>query len=277
MNKQNLQVVVAAVSAALLTILSAGKAPDARKLSAWCHTPTLRSKVVPVAASRLPPATLQPRCLAGATWRPCALSCALAGASVLASCTWRGTRQRRPGSALRSFAGPLELAQRWLLKRDLLALLEGSAQGTKTTAAEQAEIDRLIDALAALNPTAEAGPKLSGRWKLLWTTEKETLALVAGGVLGRSVTEVFQLIDTGAGTLSNVIGFEGGAFEVDSTCEPGTGIRVDFSFNAARVRFGDFALPLPPVGRGWFDCVYIDDELRIVRDSRSDALIAVRE
>jgi len=172
---------------------------------------------------------------------------------------------------------PFEAIQRWLLKRELRALLDDSDRGTQTSEAQKLEIERLIDALAALNPTEVAATRLTGRWRLLWTTEKETLALAGGGVLGRAVTDVYQLIDTAAGTLSNRIDFQGGAFEVDSSCEPSNGIRVGFSFNAARIRFGDFTLPLPPVGKGWFDCVYLDEELRIVRDSRDDTLIALRK
>lgn len=212
-------------------------------------------------------------------------------AAVTAGASLRGKLHRRqrlsyrqPGSrtairmgALPSLESVLESFQRWALKRDLLAVLDGCERGTLTTDDQKAEIFRLIDALAKLNPTQVAGTLLSGRWKLLWTTEKETLALAGGGVLGRAVTDVYQLIDAEKGTLSNNIDFEGGAFEVDSTCEPSDGIRVDFAFNAARVRFGDIALPLPPVGKGWFDCVYLDDEIRIVRDSRDDALIALRE
>jgi len=181
-------------------------------------------------------------------------------------------------AALAPFAaGPLEAVQRWSFKRELLELLDGCERGTLTSEGQKAEINRLVEALVQLNPTEKAAARLSGRWKLLWTTEKETLSLVSNGVLGRAVTDVFQLIDVQAGTLSNNIAFEDGAFEVESTCEPSKGIRVDFAFTAARVSFGDLTVPLPPVGKGWFDCVYLDDELRIVRDSRDDSLIAMRQ
>jgi len=189
-----------------------------------------------------------------------------------------GPSVRIARAALPPFAAtPLEAVQRWSLKRELLELLDGCKRGTLTSEGQKAEINRLVKALAQLNPTENAAACLSGRWKLLWTTEKETLSLVSNGVLGRAVTDVFQLIDVQAGTLSNNIAFEDGAFEVESTCEPTGGIRVDFAFNAARVRFGDFTIPLPPVGKGWFDCIYLDEELRIVRDSRDDSLIAMRQ
>ena len=35
-------------------------------------------------------------------------------------------------------------------------------------------------------------------------------------------------------------------------------------------------LPFPPVGRGWGELLYLDDELRIQRDVRGDLLVATR-
>ena len=36
-------------------------------------------------------------------------------------------------------------------------------------------------------------------------------------------------------------------------------------------------LPIPPVGEGWFDNLYVDDTLRVARDSRGDTLVVVRD
>ena len=36
-------------------------------------------------------------------------------------------------------------------------------------------------------------------------------------------------------------------------------------------------VPLPPVGKGWFDNLYVDDTLRVARDSRGDTLVVVRD
>lgn len=170
----------------------------------------------------------------------------------------------------------VEEFRRQSLKQELLTLLDGCERGLNNSVATNEKVNQIIDDLAELNPTDVAATKLSGRWSLLWTTEKETLSLAAGGFFGRAVTDVYQIIDTKAGTLSNNIEFEGGAFEVDSTCEPSNGIRVSFEFNAAKIRFEGLTVPLPPVGKGWFDCVYLDDQIRIVRDSRNDSLIASR-
>ena len=40
---------------------------------------------------------------------------------------------------------------------------------------------------------------------------------------------------------------------------------------------GAVTVPVPPVGKGWFDNLYVDDTLRIARDSRGDTLVVVRD
>ena len=42
------------------------------------------------------------------------------------------------------------------------------------------------------------------------------------------------------------------------------------------MRWRSLELPLPPVGRGWGDLLYLDDELRVQRDVRGDLLVATR-
>ena len=39
---------------------------------------------------------------------------------------------------------------------------------------------------------------------------------------------------------------------------------------------GVFEVPLPPVGRGWGELLYLDDEMRIQRDVRGDLLVATK-
>ena len=82
-----------------------------------------------------------------------------------------------------------------------------------------------------------------------------------------------------AGTLTNVIEFEEGGFlRVGSTISPDAerGERFRFSFDSCAVRWRSLELPLPPVGRGWGELLYLDDELRVQRDVRGDLLVATR-
>ena len=55
-------------------------------------------------------------------------------------------------------------------------------------------------------------------------------------------------------------------------------LRTDFEFTTAKLDCGVSFIPvldLPPVGKGWFDTVYLDDELRVDTNSRNDILICL--
>lgn len=56
--------------------------------------------------------------------------------------------------------------------------------------------------------------------------------------------------------------------------------RVNFSFTSARLELVDplkWTLRFPPVGKGWFENLYVDETMRVARDSRGDTLVVVRE
>ena len=115
----------------------------------------------------------------------------------------------------------------------------------------------------------------------MWTDEKEINFLRARGLFGRPWTRTFQQIDVARGTLRNVLEFGGGggggALVVGSTIAPADtadGARFDFAFSACELRVGALTVPLPPVGRGWGELLYLDDELRVQRDVRGDVIIA---
>ena len=73
---------------------------------------------------------------------------------------------------------------------------------------------------------------------------------------------------------------------MDSTCYPdeeedgGNPARLNFRFNAARLdAFGKQGwLNFPPVGKGWFDTVWLDasGDWRAARDVRGDTLVVRR-
>ena len=143
-----------------------------------------------------------------------------------------------------------------------------------------------MEQLADLNPTADAASSLllRGRWDIIWTTEAELLFLTAKGFFGLPCTAAFQRISTdaaGASSLTNRIEFddnEGDGFlNVGSTCDPAAvGGRVDFKFESCAARWRKLETPLPPVGTGWFEVIYLDEELRLAKDSRGDLQICRR-
>lgn len=65
--------------------------------------------------------------------------------------------------------------------------------------------------------------------------------------------------------------------QVGSTCEPSAiGNKVNFRFESCEAKWKDVKVPLPPVGAGWFEVMYIDDEIRCCRDSRGDLQVCTR-
>ena len=52
--------------------------------------------------------------------------------------------------------------------------------------------------------------------------------------------------------------------------------RFNFAFEQCSLTWRALKVPLPPVGRGWGELLYLDDELRIQRDVRGDMIVATR-
>ena len=149
-------------------------------------------------------------------------------------------------------------------------------------------MEAAVDALAAVAasdaaagaPPATDAARLSATWRLLWTSERETLFLLKNGIpFVGAAGESYQIIDAGAATLRNIIVFAEGAaaFVVDASIQVQDATRVRFSFDGATLRRRRAkSVSLPPFGAGWFDNVYVDDALRVARDSRGDTLVVER-
>ena len=127
------------------------------------------------------------------------------------------------------------------------------------------------------------------RWELLWTTEKETLFFAKYGLFGESVTRISQTIDINSGYLNNLIEFNGdryfsviGKIRVDTGSEMGgsrigAGRRIFFDFKKAKLAIPPIpVITLPPVGKGWFDTLYVNDRYRLSKDIRGDYLLSRR-
>ncbi|XP_010540236.1 PREDICTED: probable plastid-lipid-associated protein 11 [Tarenaya hassleriana] len=166
-------------------------------------------------------------------------------------------------------------------KKELLDLVSDQDRGLKTQkdAAKRDAIVKAIDAMAEIGRgTVTTGESLSATWRMLWTTEKEQLFIIEkAGLFGTRAGDVLQVIDVEKRTLNNVITFPpDGVFFVRSDIEIASEQRVNFRFTSAVLRGRDWEIPLPPFGQGWFDTVYIDDDIRVVKDTRGDYLIVDR-
>ncbi|EFN54114.1 hypothetical protein CHLNCDRAFT_13193, partial [Chlorella variabilis] len=160
----------------------------------------------------------------------------------------------------------------------LLDSIEGTERGLNPDQREAvlaAAAGLVVYGAGQTTTNAEA---LSGTWRLLWTTEKETLFILEkAGWFGTKAGETCQVIDVEGGTLQNVITFPpAGAFIVDSSIEIVGPQRTEFQFTGATLLTEDRALKLPPFGKGWFDTVYLDAEIRVAQDSRGDTLVVAR-
>jgi hypothetical protein len=104
----------------------------------------------------------------------------------------------------------------------------------------------------------------------VWTTEKEINVFSDLNISG----DITQTI--ASSSLKNWIPFRaGGGFGVTGTIEPDQDVpqRTNFVFNSATLDIGFFQLSIPPIGKGWFDTLYLDDDLRVDVNVRNDILI----
>ncbi len=211
-----------------------------------------------------------------------------------------GGRPPRPPPGALGGRAPDAWRSGWTSKErdEVLRLAKAQNRGVGHTDADRAAMERAVDALVAaslstppdLTADASGGntdpDRLSANWRLAWTSERETLWLLerwpGPGDTRATTTQAYQRIDVRAGTLSNavVFGASGNVFAVESEVEVMDQTRVDFRFRAARLELRwpvEATLPIPPVGKGWFDNLYVDDTLRVARDSRGDTLVVVRD
>lgn len=166
--------------------------------------------------------------------------------------------------------------------KDLL-ILECQSKTNNNNKAKRAAIEALMEELATLSPIANTATsdKLQQTWSVLWTTEKEINLFLDQG-WSRNITQQI----TTDGTLINSIPFVqgGGSFNVigrvyttvPTTSDPKI-VRSQFEFERAILDLGTLLwggqYELPPVGKGWFDTIYLDDIFRIDLNSRNDILI----
>mmetsp|Transcript_15280 Transcript_15280/g.53722 ORF Transcript_15280/g.53722 Transcript_15280/m.53722 type:complete len:263 (-) Transcript_15280:68-856(-) len=199
-------------------------------------------------------------------------------------CRWRGGMlPRRAGGQLDVFQwlqGLGSWGRRSELKGKFLNLIEKSNYGiVPFSVADKEGFDSLVEELSGLSPTPEPArsPLFSGEWKLLWTTEQELLFSIDKGLFGLACTGSTQSIDAVSGTLENRILFEEDSYlRVGSSLAPdeADGKRFNFKFSSCSLKWKNFEVPLPPVGAGWGELVYLDEDLRIQRDSRCAILVA---
>lgn len=183
-----------------------------------------------------------------------------------------------PLQALQSFFTGKTDSQR-AAKAALLAEIEGTERGFRSGTSTRRAVEAAVDALAVHSGQSNTSDaRLSGCWRLLWTSERETLFLLRNGIpFVGPARESYQLIETRKGRLANVILFgEDSAFSVDASLAVESPTSCTFAFTGASLALPARTLRLAPFGAGSFDTVYVDGDLRVSRDSRGDTLVTER-
>lgn len=171
------------------------------------------------------------------------------------------------------------------LKAELLDLARRSSapgSGSFSDDEDRRRFDEIFSVeLPALNPTPDPARSelFSGEWECMWTSESELNFLVRSGLLGDGWERTYQIIDVPGNRLENRIEFEnGGSLRVRSTIVPDEerGERFNINFCDASVAWRGFTLPIPPVGKGWGELLYLDEDMRLQRDIRGDLIVATR-
>ena len=178
--------------------------------------------------------------------------------------------------------------QRESLKAELLKLVETSSPPGNFAGAFDRKEDGtrfreiFLEELPALNPTPNPArsPLFSGEWECLWTSEKELNFLAGAGLFGDDWKRTYQVIDVPQGRLNNYILFDNdGDLTVGSIIEPdpNEGSKFNIQFDEASLSWkGLVKLNIPPVGSGWGELLYLDQDLRLQRDIRGDLLLGQR-
>lgn len=159
----------------------------------------------------------------------------------------------------------------------------------RTNGNNRENIEELIKELKEIRPIkgTATSPLLQKEWLLFWTTEKEINLFIDWNISGQ-ITETIK-----GKFFANDIQFQkGGSLSVSGslgsiTPDDGEGvgpggsegennslIRTDFEFESATLDLAKWgSYNFPPVGKGWSDTVFLDEELRVDLTSRDDILI----
>lgn len=160
--------------------------------------------------------------------------------------------------------GNVELAKK---RKDLKDRLQQECEKNN-----RPQIEAIIVEMQQVTPTPDSAmsPLLQRKWLLTWTTEKEINLFIDWNLSG----DIYQTIDDPM--LENMIPFQRGGYlgVKGALSAEADGVRTNFEFTEATLDLGRWgSFKIPPVGKGWFDTLYLDNELRVDTNSRNDILI----
>jgi len=180
-----------------------------------------------------------------------------------------GQGQRRSPTQVRALFG----GGRREAKVALLESIEGTNRGAGASAAQAEAVDAAAAALTALNPTRKpTAGKLQGVWSLAYTTEKDVHFLAV-----LPVQEISQEVDLEGAMVTNRVVYKLPiSLVAKAPLEVVGPARIEYEFSSFVLTVLGAELSITPRGKGWSESVYVDDELRVVRNSRGDLLVLER-
>jgi len=156
----------------------------------------------------------------------------------------------------------------------LLESLDGLQRGANATKEDMDRVERLASDLERANPTSPLlGPKLTGRWKLLYTTSNSILGTKRPPFL-RPFGDIFQSIDAENLRARNQ---ETAPFfnAVEAELMPINKTKVNVQFKTFYL-LGFIPIQAPPSAAGELEITYLDDDLRVSRGNRGNLFVLSR-
>lgn len=190
-----------------------------------------------------------------------------------------------------SIGGPSAVG---MTRRDLFSLILPTLRGTNATDEELKAIDVGANELSGSSPMPQnARDLLSGTWRLVFTTEADSLQ-----AMGSSDKKIYKTINLEQGTTeSSYPLLNGKKFNVSASISTGAGfqdadgeypagLRSSQTFSSARWVSGDIVIPAPSVGQAlelpfsvpaWFVSIYLDERIQVTRSSRGNLGVWIRQ
>lgn len=190
-------------------------------------------------------------------------------------------------------------------KADLLEIIAGKNRGILATETDKQAILAAVAQLEDRNPTPHpiaAIDKLSGNWRLLYTTSQELLQIDRFPFL--KLGQIYQFIQGTTSRIYNIAEVQGlpyleGFVSVVARFEPVSEQRVKVNFERGIIglqRLVDYRSPAQfiqqietgqkftaidfnitnPDQQGWLDITYLDDDIRIGRGNEGNVFVLTK-
>lgn len=160
-------------------------------------------------------------------------------------------------------------------KLQLVKMIRPLDRGLNATVEEQEKVERLVQQLENINPTAKPikSDLINGKWELLYTTNTYILGGKRPAIL-RPNGAFYQVIDAPKGRVQNI---ETAPYfnQISAQITPVSDTRVDVQFKKL-ILLGLIPLDAPDFMKGFLEMTYLDEEMRISRGDEGNLFVLRR-